>query len=299
MYKSIMEKEVKKLKEELERIRFQLYFFYELTKAMRITLRLEEITYIILTGLTAHEGLGFNRAVIFLFNEDEKAVKGFMGIGPMDAKEANEIWQHIEEEGKDLYDLIDDYNRIKESKKKPKFMEFVQGLSFPIDKQNPLIYDLFHEKDILHIHKKNIQKDQDSALIKKLDLKEFLVAPLWLKDKPSGLITVDNNITKKTVTPDDIKIFSLFMEQAVGALENSQSFENTLTKAHTDTLTSLWNYGYFQYKLDEELTKATAEKLPLSLMMIDIDDFKNFNDACGHIQGDSALRHISGILKEN
>ena len=89
------------------------------------------------------------------------------------------------------------------------------------------------------------------------------------------------------------------MEQAVGALENSQSFENTLTKAHTDTLTSLWNYGYFQYKLDEELSKATAEKLPLSLMMIDIDDFKNFNDACGHIQGDSALRHISGILKEN
>ena len=56
------ENEVAKLKKELERSRFQLYIFYELTKAMRTTLRLEEITYIILTGLTAHQGLGFNRA---------------------------------------------------------------------------------------------------------------------------------------------------------------------------------------------------------------------------------------------
>lgn len=294
-----MERRVKKLKEELEKLRFQLHFFYELSKAMRITLRLEEITYIILTGLTAHEGLGFNRAMLFHIDEVNNTLKGYMGIGPMDAKEATEIWQHIEDEQKDLYDLIDNYNRIKINKKKPKFMEFIQSLSFPVDKKNPLLFKAFEERSVLHLRKNTIRKFKNSALIKKLKLQECLVAPFWIHDKPSGLIIVDNIITKKPIAADDVKTFSMFMEQAVGALENSQRFETTLTKAHTDSLTSLWNYGYFQYKLDEELLKAQAEKLPLSLMMIDIDSFKSFNDSHGHLQGDSALRHISGILKEN
>ncbi len=294
-----MKNEVEKLKEELERLRFQLHFFYELTKAMRITLRLEEITYIILTGLTAHEGLGFNRAIIFFLNEKGKKLQGYMGIGPMDGKEANEIWQHIEDEKKDLYDLIDDYNRIKKNKKKPKFMEFVQGLSFTVDKKNPLISKAFHGRDLLHLKKSATSRYKNSPLVKKLKLQECLLATLWLNGKPSGLIIVDNYITKKPIAVDDTKIFSMFMAQAVGAFENSKSFESTLTKAHTDALTSLWNYGYFQYKLDEELSKAEAQKLPLSLMMVDVDDFKKFNDTHGHLQGDSALRHISGILKEN
>ena len=64
-----MEEDIKKIKEELEKTRSQLYILYELNKAMRTTLRLEEIVYIILTGLTAHEGLSFNRAILFLADE--------------------------------------------------------------------------------------------------------------------------------------------------------------------------------------------------------------------------------------
>jgi diguanylate cyclase (GGDEF)-like protein len=294
-----MEKEVKRLKEELERLRFQLYFFYELTKAMRITLRLEEITYIILTGLTAHEGLGFNRAIIFFLDEEAKKLQGYMGIGPMDGKEASEIWKHIEDEKKDLYDLIDDYNRMKKRNKKPHFMEFAQTLSFDIDKTNPLISKAFLGRDILHLTEEEISQYRKNPLVKELSLNDCLLATLWINDKPSGLIVVDNNITKKEITNDDTKIFSMFMAQAVGALENSKSFETTLTKSHTDSLTGLWNFGYFQYRIDEELSKSEEEKLPLSLMMIDVDDFKKFNDSRGHLNGDSALRHISGILKEN
>lgn len=294
-----MEREDKKLREELERLRFQLYFFYELTKAMRITLRLEEITYIILTGLTAHEGLGFNRAVVFVVDESDEKLKGYMGIGPMDSQEAAEIWQHIKDEKKDLYDLIDDYNRIKLTKKKPKFMEFVQSMSFPLKPEDALIHQIFKDKDVVHFQKKTMPQFEEAALIKALNLEDCLIAPIWMKDQPTGLVIVDNNITKKEITAEDVKIFAMFLAQAVAAWENSQSFENTLTKSHTDSLTSLWNYGYFQYTLDEELTKAQTEKLPLSLMMIDIDNFKHFNDSYGHLQGDSALRHISGILKEN
>jgi len=293
-----MDKEITKLKEELEKVRSQLYVFYELTKAMRTTLRLDEITYIILTGLTAHEGLRFNRAVIFFADEKSKKIGGFMGIGPIDSQEATQIWHSIEEEKKTLYDLIDNYNRIRESKEKPKFMELVKSLSFPLNKKGGLIFDTLYKKDVVWA-KGNERGLKNDPLVKSLNLGEFLIFSLWIKGKPTGIVVVDNYITKKPISNEDIKIFTMFMEQAQGALENSQSFESILTQAHTDPLTSLWNYGYFQYRLDEEIAKSNTISLPLSLMMIDIDDFKRFNDTHGHVQGDEALRQISEAFKEN
>jgi len=291
--------EVKKLKEEFEKVRSQLYVFYELTKAMRTTLRLEEITYTILTCLTAHEGLAYNRAVIFFADEDNKNINGFMGVGPIDAQEASEIWRHIEKEKKDVYALIDNYREIKKENLKPKFMKFIQSLSFPLNKESGLIFNAFYQKDTLYIKKNSTEKFKDDPLVQKLNLEEFLIRSLWIKGKPTGLVVVDNYITAKPITDDNFEIFNMFMEQATRALENSQSFESTLTKAHTDSLTLLWNYGYFQYKLDEELARADTMQLPLSVMIIDLDDFKLFNDSYGHIQGDNALRRISEILKEN
>jgi diguanylate cyclase (GGDEF)-like protein len=294
-----LQEQVKKFKEETDRVRYQLYIFYELTKAMRTTLHLEESVYIILTGLTAHQGLAFNRAILFLVDEENQKINGFMGIGPIDSQEANAIWRSIEQQKLDLYDLIKTYNRIKEEKLKPKFMEFIQSLSFPLSEESGFIYDVLWEKGTLHIKENKINEYESDPLSNQLQLKEFLIAPLWIKDKPAGLIIVDNSITRKPISDEDIRIFNMFVEQAAGAIENSQAFEDTLVKSHTDPLTSLWNHGYFQYKLDEELMKAKAKSYPLSILMLDLDDFKKFNDTYGHIRGDEALRTISETLKEN
>lgn len=294
-----MENEIKRLKIELEKSRFQLYVFYELTKAMRTTLRLEEIIYIILTGLTARQGLGFNRAVIFFIDEEAKKINGFMGMGSMDSKEADEIWQHIEDEEKDLYDLIVNYNRLKEDGTKPKFMKLIQSLSFPLNKKSGILFENLYQKGTKYIKIKKITKLIGDPIVKKLELEEFLICSLWINEKPTGIIIVDNNITKKLIEDEDIKFFNMFIEQASGAIKNSQNFERTLTKMHTDSLTSLWNYGYFQYKLDEEIKKAQSLDSHLSVLMIDLDDFKKFNDANGHLQGDDALQRISLALREN
>lgn len=293
-----MEEDVKKIKEELEKTRSQLYILYELNKAMRTTLRLEEIVYIILTGLTAHEGLSFNRAILFLVDEDAKKINGFMGIGPMYMQEATSIWRSIEQQKMDLYDLIKTYHRIKEETVKPKFMEYVQSLSFDLNEKSGFLYNVLWERGTLHIKGDKAVELKDDLLIVKLQLGEFLVASLWIKDKPEGIIIVDNYVTKKPINEADIRIFNMFVEQAAGAIENSRAFEDTLIKAHTDTLTSLWNHGYFQYKLDEELLKAKSKNYPISILMIDLDDFKKFNDTYGHIQGDEALRKVSEQLKK-
>lgn len=295
-----MEKEIERLKNELEKAHSQFYIFYELTQAMRTTLHLEEISYIILTGLTAHHGLSFNRALLFLIDNEKKTINGFMGIGPIDSEEANKIWRAIEDQKMDLYALTKAYQKIKEAKDTPKFMEITRSLKFPLTEEAGLIYDALREIVPLHIdvNKENSGKYQNDPLIKKLSLKEFVIAPLWSKDNPLGVIVVDNCITAKNISEEDMKILTIFINQAAGAIENSKVFENTLIKAHTDALTNLWNYGYFQYRFDEELMKAVNQNYKLSLMMLDLDNFKKFNDTFGHPAGDTVLKIVAGILKD-
>jgi diguanylate cyclase (GGDEF)-like protein len=90
-----------------------------------------------------------------------------------------------------------------------------------------------------------------------------------------------------------------FANQAGMAIENSQLYERTLTKAHKDSLTDLWNHGYFQRIFDEKLYAARGRVSYLSLIMLDIDNFKNYNDTWGHQKGDEILSKISKIVTES
>ena len=66
----------------------------------------------------------------------------------------------------------------------------------------------------------------------------------------------------------------------------------------TDDLTGLYNYRHFYKKLEEEIIRADRQKMPLSLMMFDVDNFKKYNDTRGHIEGDRVLEKIGGIVAQ-
>lgn len=68
-------------------------------------------------------------------------------------------------------------------------------------------------------------------------------------------------------------------------------------KANTDSLTGLSNHGYFKDVLDEKITAAHDSNQPLNLALLDIDDFKKYNDLFGHMQGDSLLKFFASILE--
>jgi len=69
--------------------------------------------------------------------------------------------------------------------------------------------------------------------------------------------------------------------------------------AVTDGLTGLYNYRAFQHQLHLEISRSKRFKLPLSLLMIDIDHFKKFNDNNGHPAGDAALKQFAAIMLKN
>lgn len=79
-------------------------------------------------------------------------------------------------------------------------------------------------------------------------------------------------------------------------LRQDQEIESHLAEAHTDALTDLPNRRAFDIELSRRLAQRQRQGTPLCLQIIDIDNFKSFNDACGHVQGDAILKKVASAL---
>jgi diguanylate cyclase (GGDEF)-like protein len=289
--------ELERIESDLERTKNELNILYEISNAMRTTLELEEILYIILTGVTAHSGLGFNRASLFLFNEIEGMIEGEMGIGPETLEEASRIWKQIEEEKMDMDDLISAYKFSREALESG-FNRQVRQMKIPLQEDNESLLAMATLEGMpLHLTKEKIDTHKNSPLIQLLKSEEIVLIPLKAKDKVNGIIVADNFITKKPITKDDLRMLIMLANQAGLAIENSRLYEKTVKQAHMDSLTGLWNQGYFRYLFQAELEKAKANKSTMSLIMLDIDDFKVYNDILGHQPGDKILKEMASVLK--
>jgi diguanylate cyclase (GGDEF)-like protein len=99
------------------------------------------------------------------------------------------------------------------------------------------------------------------------------------------------------LTEEDRLVLSAVASELVVAVENSRLYKLTKRLAVTDELTGLANYRHLQTRLDEEIERARRYDKRFSLLMIDTDDFKLFNDAHGHIAGDMALADLAGVLR--
>ncbi len=290
--------EITKIKQELERTKIELTILYEISNAMRTTLKLDEILYIILTGVTAHIGLGFNRAILLLVNEQEGLIEGKMGIGPESGEEANRAWNYIEQEKMDLEDLINAYKEH-HSVQETGLTKQVQQIRHSLYEQREKLLSLAVLEGMpLHLTRETIRNYKDDPIVQLLGTDELVVVPLKAKDKVNGIILADNFITKKPITKDELRMLIMLSNQAGLAIENSQLYEGAVIRAHSDSLTELWNHGYFQYLLGVEVEKAKTDSGPVSLVMLDIDDFKVYNDQFGHQAGDMILKELAGLLKK-
>lgn len=284
------------MQEMLNKIRAELSIFYEIGNAMRSTLNLEEILFIILTGVTSHEGLGFNRAMLFLVNEEENVLEGKMGIGPHSGEDAGRIWTKIETEKMSLEDLVARYRHYK--KGSSELDKIVRGIKIPLrEDAGVLALSVLEGMGFEVTNDEARHKLSHDCVLQALKTEYFVTIPLKAKDKVVAVILADNIFTKKPITKDDVRTLTMFANHAGLAIENSRLYEETVHQANTDSLTRLWNHGYFQYLLTEELKKAYENKMPLSLIMFDIDNFKNYNDALGHQMGDQLLHEVARTLK--
>ncbi len=107
-----------------------------------------------------------------------------------------------------------------------------------------------------------------------------------------GLLYLENNHLSNCFTEARIGALEIISVAAAGRLELSR-------KAAIDGLTNLYNHDYFQNMLRQELANVARFDRQLSLVLIDIDHFKQFNDTWGHQLGDQVLREVADLVKEN
>jgi diguanylate cyclase (GGDEF)-like protein len=109
-------------------------------------------------------------------------------------------------------------------------------------------------------------------------------------------VLVIGSATPRELTAAELDRLQVIGNQSSLALQNALLHGELERLSVTDRLTELYNHGYFQQRLEEEIGRAERFGHVLSLIMIDIDDFKLFNDTYGHPRGDRVLRSVSDAI---
>ncbi len=126
--------------------------------------------------------------------------------------------------------------------------------------------------------------------------KSFISIPVKIKDKSIGVLNLSDKKDGSDFSDIDIKLLETVALYSAVAIERKiyyQSAVNLKKISITDPLTSLLNRRYFEERISEELERSRRHNQPFSLIIIDIDDFKEFNDTYGHLYGDAALRNTA------
>jgi GGDEF domain-containing protein/transcriptional regulator with GAF, ATPase, and Fis domain len=112
-----------------------------------------------------------------------------------------------------------------------------------------------------------------------------------------GYIEAYDPSDRRLPNVEDVRLLEVFAAKASSNIELHRVYEQLAEQARTDGLTGLTNHRHFMEHLDDEVAKARRYGTSLSLLMLDLDDFKPFNDTYGHPQGDKLLRGVAGILR--
>jgi len=129
--------------------------------------------------------------------------------------------------------------------------------------------------------------------------KSFLIVPIKIKERIVGIINLTDKEQCAEFSEDDLKILSLFIYIISVHLESIRLYEKVKSLAAVDTLTELFNHRYFQEKLNDEIYRAERYRHPLSVLLLDIDNFRQYNEINGYSAGDNVLKQLSVIIKDN
>ncbi len=254
--KKNVEKELIRRNQELSRLFF-------ISSAMRGTLELDRLLRMVLTAVTMGDGLGFNRAILFLVDEGKNVLRGAMGVGPASPEEAFHIWDRLSLEKKTLPDIMQEIE-IGPSRKYSFFDKLSLGMEIPLD-EDTILTKTVKEKKILNVQDVNQEPLSDALLIQQLGTQAYAVVPLVSRDKVLGVLWVDNYFNRRAVTEEDIRFLTAFSNHVASAVENARLFEQVrLTEQELENIfESISDMVYFitgDYVV-KSINKAVSKRL--------------------------------------
>ncbi|MFH1407070.1 MAG: sensor domain-containing diguanylate cyclase [Candidatus Omnitrophota bacterium] len=124
-----------------------------------------------------------------------------------------------------------------------------------------------------------------------------IAAPLMTERRVLGVMRLDSP-KAAGFTPDDLRLLDILSDLSAAAIKNCMLYLKTQELAIRDSLTGLFVHRYFKQRLKEEILRAGKTNIKTSLIMLDIDYFKDYNDKYGHTAGDIVLKNVAQILRE-
>ncbi len=142
----------------------------------------------------------------------------------------------------------------------------------------------------------DVETDPIFKSLKKVNVRKgtLMSMPLVAKEKTLGTLNVSRS-DPFSFTQKDFELFMNLANQAAIAIDNARLYRYAVT----DEMTKLYNHRYFQQRLDEELQRCNRYSSHVSLILIDVDHFKKFNDTYGHLEGDRVLKTVARIIEDN
>ncbi len=131
-----------------------------------------------------------------------------------------------------------------------------------------------------------------------LRLRSLVVLPLRANGSEVGLLIGSSRFARE-LDRGQSELAALLAAHAAASLDAAIALDRERRSAHTDPLTGLLNRRGFENRLDRELAQAQENRTPLSLAVLDCDDFKDVNDRSGHEYGDALLREVGLVLHEH
>lgn len=126
-------------------------------------------------------------------------------------------------------------------------------------------------------------------------IKSLICIPLKVPAGVVGLLHL-GDFTPRRFDREKMQLLSILASFASMAICNAKLHKRTRIMAITDSLTGLYNHRYFQEIFSQELSRAKRYQKRLAVLMIDVDDFKKFNDSHGHHVGDRVLAEIGAVI---
>jgi diguanylate cyclase (GGDEF)-like protein len=129
-------------------------------------------------------------------------------------------------------------------------------------------------------------------------LKSMLFVPLIHKDETIGILTLGNS-SQVIFTEEHVQFIEQIASQISTAVVNSQLYASAETRSRIDELTGLFNRRHFDESIEKEIRRDFRYGNSFTLMMLDVDNFKNYNDSQGHVKGDKLLKNIAQIIRRS
>lgn len=212
---------------------FQLTRLRQFGELMQGVLDLDRLLKFVLTCVTAGQGLGFNRAMLFLVDYDRHVMEGRLGVGPANAEEAGRIWSQIAEDAVSLEDLL---ARVEHGPHDMSAMDrLAMAVSVSLDDADHILVQCASARKPVVVENAGDDPRVREDFRSLVNSNRFVLVPLIAQNRSVGVVLADNLYSGEPIDQENVELLCMFANQAAIAIENAESYQRLEEeKAHLE-----------------------------------------------------------------